>query len=509
MSPLGKLPKALVALLATAAVAMAAPAHATARFAVVVGNNIGGAERPKLWFAEKDADRFARTLIELGDFAPDRVTVLKGRTVEALREALVAVDAKVKLAQASGEKALLVFYYSGHAGTGGLELAGEKLPFVELRDRVARSPALTRVAIVDACEAGLLTQVKGATAAPTLDFALPVADTAQGVAFIASTAVGEQAQESAAIGGSFFTHHLEAALRGAGDRDGDRQVTLAEAFRYTSSMTIAGTATTQTGPQHPTYEFKMSGRGDVVLADLRRAEAHVKLPPDVGATYYFRLGSEVVAEVPGGLSAVSLGLPAGSYVVERRSQDGLARGSISLAKGTEQTLPLLSPTRYELARSKGGPSAGLLFAGVGAGWLGLSSFVAAPSVSAGFRQELGPIGVRARLGYGLSKVVDQGLTYDYSLISAGLAGLVPVNVGRALFEAGVELGYGYAQQRLPDRRTFAAGVGQGAAVLMFTAPVGPVRLGFDASVGGQLVRLNGARTVLPTASASLLFFYGI
>ena len=45
--------------------------------------------------------------------------------------------------------------------------------------------------------------------------------------------IGRQvtAQESAAIGGSFFTHHFELGLRGAADADGDGQVTLAEAFR--------------------------------------------------------------------------------------------------------------------------------------------------------------------------------------------------------------------------------------------------------------------------------------
>src|SRR5207253_3195573 len=83
---------------------------------------------------------------------------------------------------------------------------------------------------------------------------------------------------SAAIGGSFFTHHFEVGLRGAADSDGDGQVTLAEAFRYTSVRTTSGTAATEAGPQHPTYDIRMSGRGDVVLADLRRAEATLRLP---------------------------------------------------------------------------------------------------------------------------------------------------------------------------------------------------------------------------------------
>ena len=113
-----------------------------------------------------------------------------------------------------------MFYYSGHAGSAGLELGSEVLSYADLRALVGGSKADAKVAIVDACESGLLTQVKGATAAPALDFAVPVDDTVRGTAFIASTAVGESAQESAAIGGSFFTHHLEVGLRGAGRNSG-------------------------------------------------------------------------------------------------------------------------------------------------------------------------------------------------------------------------------------------------------------------------------------------------
>src|ERR1700687_3453849 len=141
----------------------------------------------------------------------------------------------------------------------------------------ARPSPVTR-ASVEACDAGTLTQVKGARASPAVSFPLPGDDSVEGVAFVASTAAGESAQESAALGGSFFTHHLEVALRGAGDADGDGRVTLAEAFRYASGQTVSGTFGTQAGPQHPTYALRMSGRGDVVLAGLRGAGAHLILP---------------------------------------------------------------------------------------------------------------------------------------------------------------------------------------------------------------------------------------
>ena len=49
---------------------------------------------------------------------------------------------------------------------------------------------------------------------------------------------GEDAQESDDIKGSFFTHHLVSALRGAADEDMDGRVVLEEAYRYTYNETL-------------------------------------------------------------------------------------------------------------------------------------------------------------------------------------------------------------------------------------------------------------------------------
>jgi len=490
------------------ALLLPAAASAAARFAVVVGNNVGASGRPKLFFAEKDAERFHQALHELGDFAEDRVIVIRGGSPRQLREALAATEARVKLVQAGGEKALVLFYYSGHAGPGGLELGSESLSFEELRRLVSSSGAEAKVAIVDACESGILTQVKGASAAPALDFPLPLDDSVRGTAFIASTAVGETAQESAAIGGSFFTHHLEVALRGAGDADGDGLVTLAEAFRYTAAQTASGTAATRSGPQHPTYEFKMSGRGDVVLADLRKAEAKLLLPPDPGTLYVVRGPRSLVAEVQAGPSPVTLALPAGKYVVERRAPEGRATGEVVLAKGETRELPPLTPTRYELARAKGGPKPGLLYAGFGIATVGLPNFGVALDARLGLRKEIGPVGLRLRLDYMWNSVDDQGLHYDFSYVGGGLAALFPVNVGAILVEAGPEVGYGYATQRLPDRRSFASGMIWAGAVVMVTAPVGPLRVGLDASIGAQAFKLNDSNAVRLGTSVLALVLWG-
>ena len=485
-----------------------ATGQAAARFALVVGSDVGATGRSRLWFAESDAQRFGATLRELGDFTPDRVTVLRTPTAAEFRAALETMEARIRTARDGGERPLLVVYFSGHAGAGGLELGNERIGFDELRARVSRSAAETRIAIVDACEAGLLTQVKGATAAPALDFPLPADDQVQGTAFVTSTAVGEAAQESASIGGSFFTHHLEIALRGAGDADGDGRITLAEAFRYTAARTLAGTAATRSGPQHATYEFKMSGRGDVVLADLRRADARLVLPADPGAQYVLQGPGNTISEVPGAASRLVLALPAGRYTVERRAPEGRATTDLTLERGQEQTLPTLTPTRYELARAKGGPKPTLLYAGGGGLVVGLSNGGVAPAAIIGARQEWGPVGIRITLGFGAKSVDDQGLIYDYKNFSGSLGALFPLNDSALLVEAGPAVGYGYVSQTLADRRSFSSGAWTFGGALLLSGPVGPIRLGLDVSAGIQLLTLNNTTSVLPAATLSVVVLQG-
>lgn len=496
---------------ALAALLLAAPLGASAgRFAVVAGNDHGDAGRPRLWFAEKDAERVHRALRELGEFDPDGTLLVRGKGPAALVQAVRTLEPRVRAAVANGERTLLLVYYSGHASAGGLEMGGEKLPFETLRALVADSGAEAKVAIVDACEAGTLTQVKGATALPALAFPLPGDDLVSGTAFIASTAVGEQAQESATLGGSFFTHHLEVALRGAGDADGDGRVTLSEAFGYTAARTRAGTAETVVGAQHPTYEFKMSGRGDVVLTDLRRAEARLLVPPDPGSTLVLARGRTVFAELPGPSAEIVLALPAGAYRVERRSRAGRAKGEVTLVAGRTSELPRLEPTMYEVARSKGGPEPGLTYVGGAATWIGLPGFRAAPGLRIALRHELGPVALRGRFDYAATSVSDEWLRYDFTYAGGALGVFHPLNVGRVLVEGGVEVGYGYATQRLRDlgRPSYASGMPYAGGALFVTAPVWKLRVGLDLAAGAHLVDLNHRRTVKPGASAALLLLYG-
>ncbi len=490
-------------------------ARAAERFAIVIGSNEGSVGRAKLWFAEEDAEHFAKTLMELGELPKENVTLLRAASVLEVREAFQRTEAKVKKSRASGKHAVLVVYFSGHADPVGLEFRDEQLGYGELRSLVTRSLAEVKIAIVDACDAGALTQLKGASAAPTVSFPLPGEETVEGVAFVASTSAGEAAQESAVLGGSFFSHHLEIALRGAGDFDGDGRVTLAEAFRYASQRTTSGTFGTQAGPQHPTYSLRMSGRGDVILSDLRRAEAHLKLPADPRAQYILRGPGGFVAEVPGAQTPFELALPAGDYTVERRSPTERKSAQVSLLKGATQELPPLGPIEYEVASRKGGPRSFEVFAGPALAGpalggpdnkVGLDAYFGwAPGGRAGVAYKLGEWRLRLHLEYIQSYVDINSEHKGFNSLSTVGAGFLSLLRTPIQLEVGPELGYvrcfgDYGKFDHCYRQQDAT-AGIGAAVSL---PLGPFKVGVEADAA--LLHLNPA-AAYPTVNMAVVGSY--
>ena len=137
--------------LAIAALSAAAPAGAAQRFAVIAGNDEGSQGRARLWFAERDADRMAQALRELGDFSAGNVVLLHGKDADEVRAAIASLDQKILTAKAGGERTLLFFYYSGHADGEALHLSGTTFPLRELQELLGASDIATRVMVVDAC----------------------------------------------------------------------------------------------------------------------------------------------------------------------------------------------------------------------------------------------------------------------------------------------------------------------------------------------------------------------
>ncbi|MEL7372298.1 MAG: caspase family protein, partial [Myxococcota bacterium] len=260
-------------------------AETARRFALVIGNNAGGPPAEDLRYAEDDARKVAAVLEELGGYRPSDVTVIKGAQADAVRQAFMRITRKVQAAHEQGFHATLLVYYSGHARGGELWMNGSRLPLSELRERLHQAPADVRIGIVDACEAGNLTRLKGGRRGPSFLFESDDSTPARGLILIGSSAVDEASQESDELGGSFFTHYLTSGLRGDADESGEGRVTLAEVYDYAYHRTVAMTAGTRSGPQHPTYRFDLEGQADVVLTDVSQGRSGLVFVAPVAGRY--------------------------------------------------------------------------------------------------------------------------------------------------------------------------------------------------------------------------------
>jgi TolB-like protein/uncharacterized caspase-like protein len=344
--------------------ALAAPgARAeTRRFAIILGNNAGAGERPPLRYAENDAGKMARVLAELGDVAPDDMLLLQGRTVADLEKAVVAVRDGIDAAhKAPDTRAVLIFYFSGHSDGESLELGAQRLPYARLKAMLSGTGAELRVSIIDACRSGAAIAQKGGKPAPPFTIRLADQIAATGEVMITSSAADESALESSEVAGSYFTHNFVSGLRGAADISGDRLVTLAEAYRYAYDRTVSATAGAPSGTQHPLYDYRLSGQGELVLTSLATRVASLTLPAGAERALVSDLSrDQVVAEVlPGG--ARELALSPGSYGVRliRRGESFGGRVTLSDGQRVALTWQEVSPLKTAELTQKGAPAAAL------------------------------------------------------------------------------------------------------------------------------------------------------
>jgi Caspase domain len=308
------LPISLAAALAAGAESPSSPAP-TRRFALVVGANSGGAGSVRLRYAVSDARSFAALLTELGGVRGEDLILLLDPSLAAFRGAAERLRASAALAEASGRRCELMLYYSGHSDEEGLLLGKEKLGYSDLRSAIEKVPAAVRVAILDSCSSGSLTRAKGGSSRPA--FLFDASSDMEGHAYITSSSEAEAAQESDRIGGSFFTHYLVSALRGAADVHGEGVVTLNEAYAFAFRETLASTENTQFGPQHPAYEISLTGSGDLVFTDLRSSRAGLAFSEGLRGSIYVRdaKGALAVELDKAEGDRMEIGLPPGKYAV--------------------------------------------------------------------------------------------------------------------------------------------------------------------------------------------------
>jgi len=329
--------------------ALAAPAaHAQSaphRYAVVVGANKASPGRRDLRYAHNDAQETADTLIRVAGYPYDNVTVLLDPDPHQVLAALDSYLAR----EPAGAESLLVFYYSGHADAEALFPNGRPLPLRALRQRLDDSRISVRVGLIDACRGGGWTGTKGLSVAPPFPVEWPLRLSNRGSVLIASSSGGEDAHESETLHGSFFTHHWNAALRGAADVNGDGSITLNEAFDYAQTFTVRDTAVVAAIPQHPSFRIDLSGRRDLSLVSLAASKTALLLKQTTGPLQLVHLDTGlVILEIPRGQRDLRLSVRPGHYMVRRHTSSEIRAKEIDLRPDVALTvrevdLPVVSP----------------------------------------------------------------------------------------------------------------------------------------------------------------------
>ena len=323
------------------------------RLAIVVGANEPAPGRDPLRYSHADASMIAGTLVQVGHFAQSDVRVLLEPRPD---DVLAALDAAARTLQATPGESLLVFYYSGHSDGQHLYPHGERLALATLRDRLEKSPARVKIAIVDACRGGSWTRAKGLSVGPPIDELELMNVATEGMALLSSSSGVESAHEAGSIRGSFFTHHLNAGLLGAADTSGDSNVTLQEAFVYARERTIRDSARLAATTQHPSFDMQLRGRQDIVLAQTRSSRSALDLTQK-NALEIIHLGSgSTITETTPGVARLHIALSPGKYVVRRVENGRVLSKEITI--GPDATVALdeaqLAPGGEQLAAKSTG-----------------------------------------------------------------------------------------------------------------------------------------------------------
>jgi hypothetical protein len=507
-------------LLALAMVAGAsAQVHAeTRRIAVVVGSNRGKPTHAPLRFAEQDASKFASVLGELGGLAPADVLLLRGPTPTEVRAAIDEVTRRIThWHEEKRGQVVLIFYFSGHSDGAVLELANQGLAFADLRRRVTDTGADVRLVILDSCRSGALLALKGGTLGQPFDIRLADDLASTGEAMIASSAADEAALESAEIEASFFSHHLISGLRGAADLSGDGLVTLAEAYQYAFVRTLRTTSETTVGPQHPAYDYRLAGRGDLVLTQLLKPSAVLDLPTSFDRLLLVSTPREQVLAELGPRSAHRIAVPAGTYKLRawKGSQAFGARvtatqgqelrlaasamlpihAGAAMAKGDADTATIAAMATAPIPEGQASPPWSVSFAS------GLQNGVARDAMLLGARLGLQRSFGAKRLALSISASTGRAPHMRENRVTAEILPSWWVGTGRASLGLGLGLGGGTGIERIDGGQIQWSGLAFASPTVLLEIRLGN-RLALHASAELPLVLLRRDDRITATALAA-------
>ncbi len=258
--------------------------QAGTRYGLFIGKNNGGKSRPPLKYSHHDVRNLQATLAETGDLRRENTVILLEPDIRALRQNLKSFARM--LAEKQGGAREVFFYYSGHSNEHGLLIDNSVLEYADLRSWIQDLPSEVNIVILDSCSSGSLARLKGGK--KVLSSIIAETTDHRGTAILASSSSSEDSQESDQLRGSFFTHNLIAGLRGAADLNRDSRVSLHEAYTYSYEETLANTLKSGAGPQHPYFDFRVSGHGELTVSDLNRSASQLVFGGNIqGLMYIF------------------------------------------------------------------------------------------------------------------------------------------------------------------------------------------------------------------------------
>jgi len=308
------------------------PSQPIERYAFIAASNDGGVGRAKLRYAESDALSLANVFEEIGGINNANRAILLSPTRAQFVESLRLFGDMVTRRPEGARNTQLIFYYSGHSDDKGLLLSDGLVSYKDLRSALDDIPVDMRVAILDSCQAGAFTRLKGGKRQPA--FLVDDSKKIKGSVMLAASSEDESAQESDKIGASFFTHYLVSALRGAGDTSGDKLVTLNEAYYYAFNETLARTEGSKQGAQHPAYDIQIAGAGDLVLTDVKQTSATLAVPTNIVGRLYIRDASgRLIVELNKLVNnEIELALMPGDYQILLDKEGGLYRQEVFVGR---------------------------------------------------------------------------------------------------------------------------------------------------------------------------------
>jgi len=498
-----------ITLAAVAATLLTAPKATaeTRRLAVVVGSNLGSGARPKLQFAETDADRMADVLSDLGGVRAGDLWLLKKSSLGEVRRSFEEASRRIAESHAkTGARTVLLFYFSGHSDGESLELGPERLTFRDLRAWLGGTEADVRLAIIDSCKSGALIAAKGGALGPAYDIRLSDDVTSTGDVVITSSASDENALESKEIRGSFFSHHFLSGLRGAADASGDGQVTLAEAYRYAYAHTLSATASTFAGAQHPAYDFRLSGQGELVMTSLSNPSAVLELPAGFERQLLADVShDQVVGEITSG-AVTRLAVRPGRYSLRSWAGGRAFVARIDIRRGEKRTVRRDELVAFEVpsVRGKGGATDGAEVAETALPVLRRSAwpavFTGAGSERAVARQlsllASGRVALRLPrpgwLSLSLTAATGTAENFRESRIGLGVGWRRGWQRGRGELQAGAELGGGTVAQSIDGVPLQWSSFASASGLAGFAVNLGQgIGLGLEGQLGGALLRQDG------------------